>query len=36
MSAGIDYYGPDLIDAFEIEDDDYLDSADEIDDAGTA
>ena len=36
ISAGIDYFGPDLIDAFEIEEDDYLDAADEIDDAGAA
>jgi len=36
MSAGIDYFGPDLIDSIEIEEDDYLDTADEIDEAGAA
>ena len=32
LGADIDYYGPDLIDIFEIEEDDYLDEADESDD----
>lgn len=32
IGADVDYYGPDLIDVFEIEEDDYLDDADESDD----
>ena len=32
IGADIDYYGPDLIDMFAIEEDDYLDDADESDD----
>jgi len=32
IGADIDYYGPDLIDMFAIDDDDYLDDADESDD----
>ena len=32
IGADVDYYGPDLIDLFEIEEDDYLDDADESDD----
>ena len=32
-SANVDYYGPDLIDVNEIEEDDYLDEADQFDDA---
>lgn len=33
VGADVDYYGPDLIDLFEIEEDDYLDDADESDDS---
>lgn len=33
MGANDDYYAPDLIDLFEIEEDDYLDDADESDDS---
>ena len=32
IGADVDYYGPDLIDMFAIEEDDYLDDADESDD----
>jgi hypothetical protein len=32
IGADVDYYGPDLIDLFEIVEDDYLDDADESDD----
>ena len=32
IGADVDYYGPDLIDMFAIEEDDYLDEADESDD----
>ncbi len=35
-AANVDYFGPDLADAFEIEEDDYLDAADEFDDSGEA
>ena len=31
LGADVDYYGPDLIDLFQIEDDDYLEEADESD-----
>jgi len=33
IGADVDYFGPDLIDIFEIEEDDYLDDADETDDS---
>jgi hypothetical protein len=33
-TSSIDYFGPDLVDAIEIADDDYLDEADRIDDPG--
>jgi hypothetical protein len=33
IGADVDYIGPDLIDLFEIEEDDYLDDADESDDS---
>lgn len=33
IGANDDYYGPDLIDLFEIEEDDYLDEADQSDDS---
>jgi len=33
IGADVDYFGPDLIDLFEIEEDDYLDDADESDDS---
>jgi hypothetical protein len=33
IGADVDYFGPDLIDLFEIDDDDYLDEADESDDS---
>ncbi len=36
IGANEDYYAPDLIDLFEIEEDDYLDDADESDDSVTS